>query len=141
MGPIGYISDISENKDYILVCHYLFNAPLSDYVMIVLLLGGSKVSIHNSYYVIEFMLSVTFELLVDTNPTCQSQLRLLPDIQLVSVTVFWWTSGGSYNWSIDGYTYNVSISSDQCHWIHWIQGLHKLLFSFINVANHIFLCI
>ena len=39
-------------------------------------LVGSKVNLHNSYDVIEFMLSVTFELLVDTNPTCESQLQL-----------------------------------------------------------------
>ena len=72
--------------------------------MIMLLLGGLKLNLHNSYDVIEFILSVTFELLVDTKPTFQSQLRLLPDIQLVAVTVFWWPSGGSYNCSIGGYT-------------------------------------
>ena len=75
--------------------------------MIMLLLGGSKVDLHNSYDVIEFMLSVTFELLVDTDPTCQPQLRLLPDIQLVAVTVLWWPSVGSYNFSLGGYTYHV----------------------------------
>ena len=106
--------------------------------MIMLLLGGSKVDLHNSYDVIEFMLSVTFELLVDTDPTCQSLLRLLPDIQLVAVAVLWWPSIGSYNFSLGGYKYHVYRSSDQFHWIH---SLHELLSSFINVANHVFLCL
>ena len=75
--------------------------------MIVLLLGGSKVDLQNSSNVIEYMLSVTFELLVDTDPTCQPQLRFLPDIQLVAVTVLWWPSVGSYNFSLGGYTYHV----------------------------------
>ena len=62
---------ISSRNVIYFVCNYLLNAPLSDFVMIVLLLGGSKVDPHNSSNLIEYMLSVTFELLVDTDPTCQ----------------------------------------------------------------------
>ena len=84
------------------------------------------------------MLSVTFELLVDTDPNYQLQLRLLPDIQLVAVAVFWGPSGGSYNWSLGGYTYHVHSSSYQFHWIH---GLHEFLASFINVSNNFIHCL
>ena len=53
-----YISLISEINVISSVRQYLYDAPISDFEMMVVLLGGSIVEIRNSSGVIEIMLSV-----------------------------------------------------------------------------------
>ena len=52
------------------------------------------IGICNSFGLIEFILSVSFELLVYIEWTCQVHLSLLPIIQLKIVVFFWRTSAG-----------------------------------------------
>ena len=61
---------------------------MSAFEMIVVLLGGYILELCNISGVIKFMLSITFELLVDTDLTCLVQLRLLPKIRLQIVAFF-----------------------------------------------------
>ena len=62
--------------------------------MIVVLLGDSMVELNNSYGVIEFILSVLFELLIDTNQIYQVQFRSLPKLFLQKFTLLWVPSAG-----------------------------------------------
>ena len=52
------------------------------------------VELYNDYYVMDFILSVTLELIAGKNPACQVQLRLLTDSSLQKVAFFWWPSEG-----------------------------------------------
>ena len=59
-----------------------------------MLLGGSIVELRNSSGAIEFILSITSELLIDTDPNCKVQFRSMLNIQLQIVAFSWWPFAG-----------------------------------------------
>ena len=77
---------------------------MSDFDIKVACFGGSMIELNNSSDVKEVLFSTTLELLAGTDPTCQVQLRSLPDILLHQTMFFLWPSAGFLQ-SVPGWTH------------------------------------
>ena len=89
-----FLTFIYVRTNWSSVRHKLFDAPLSDFAIIVACLGGSTIELHNSLYVKEVLFYTALEVLAGTKPDFRVQLRSLPDILLHQNVLLLWPYTG-----------------------------------------------